>query len=115
LNFSPIEATPEERARLRREIEQWSREEAAEEFQPLPGESLAEFFAAREEYLQALETFGPQFPPRPSEAWQMVQGQVVPGQGRAPPSLQTRQLKLPFDPAPGPMPEVPDQHPPSDP
>lgn len=92
LDFDPIEATPEEKARLHREIAKWTREEAAEEFRPLPGESLSEFFAARERYLQSLDTFGPLFPRQPGAAWQIVQGR-----GRARPCRQPHQLTLPFD------------------
>jgi len=72
LNFSPIEFTPEEREHLRREILQWTLEEAAEEFHPLPGETLTEFFAARAAYLHEIATFGPLFSLQPSAAWEIV-------------------------------------------
>ena len=91
LDFDPIEATPAEKARLRREIDRWTREEAAEDFRPLPGETLTEFFAARDRYLQELETFGPLFPRVPGAAWQMVQGH------RRPRPAPPQQLTLPFD------------------
>ena len=94
LDFNPIEMTPAERERSRRQSAQWTREEAEEDFHQLPGESLREFFKAREAYLDSLDTFGPLFPKeqKVSEAWQMVQGQ-----GRAPPAQSPRQLTLPFD------------------
>ena len=94
LDFNPIEATPEERERLRAIALEWMLEEAAEEFQPLPGETCAEFWEARRQHLQDLETFGPLFPQEPSEAWKMVQGLR---QGRAPPPKPPRQLTLPLD------------------
>ena len=88
LNFSPIEFTPEEREQLRKEILKWTLEEAAEEFHPLPGESITEFFEARAAYLHEIKTFGPLFFPQPSAAWEIVQGR-----GRPPPP----QLALPFE------------------
>lgn len=94
-DFHPIEATPEESQRQRREIARWTREEAEEGFHPLPGEPMSEFYAARELYLQELETFGPLFPREPCEAWQMVQG-------RSRALRSARQLTLPFEgPQPG--------------
>lgn len=95
LDFNPIEATPEEQERLRSIAVEWMLEEAAEEFHQLPGETAAEFWAARQQHLQDLETFGPLFPREPSEAWKMVQG-LRQGQGRAPP-LKARQLTLLLD------------------
>ena len=91
LDFNPTEFTPEEKARLAREIAKWTIEEEMEEFQKLPCETVAEFLAARELHLIGLEAFGTNFKrePKPSEAWQIVNGQ-----GRAPP--QPRQLVLPF-------------------
>lgn len=96
LDFNPIEATPDERERLRAIALRWRLEEAAEEFHQLPGETFAEFWEARQQHLQDLETFGPLFPPEPSEAWKMVQG-LREGQGRAPPRQAPRQLSLSFD------------------
>lgn len=92
LDFNPTELTEEERARLRRNIDRWTIEEEREEFHQLPGETVAEFLAARDLYLSSLEAFGPNFKRehKPSEAWQIVHGE-----GRAPP--QSRQLQLPFD------------------
>ena len=92
LDFHPIEATPEERERWRREIAAWTREEACEEFRQLPGETLSEFFQARELYLQSLDTFGPLFPREPGEAWKIVQGVR-----RTLRTKQPHQLTLPFD------------------
>ena len=91
LDFNPIEATPEERERMRRIAAQWTREEAEEDFKRLPGESLAEFLEERDRYLRDLEAFGPAMPRPPSVAWQMVQGQ------RRPPPAPPRQLKLSFE------------------
>ena len=96
LDFNPIEATPEEQERLRAIALRWRLEEAAEEFHQLPGETSAEFWAARQQHLQDLETFGLLFPPEPSEAWRMVQG-LRREQGRAPPSKPPLQLSLPWD------------------
>lgn len=90
-DFNPIEATPEESERQRREIARWTREEAEEGFHQLPGETMSEFYAARERYLQELDTFGPLFPRPPCEAWQMVQERSRPPPVRAP-----RQLLLPL-------------------
>ena len=84
LNSNPIEATPEENERLRREIARWTREEAETDFHQLSGETMAEFYAAREGYLQKLDTFGPLFPRPPCEAWQMVQERHRPPLARAP-------------------------------
>lgn len=92
LDFDPIEATPEERDRLRRELAFWTREEAAEDFEQLPGETLSEYFRRREIYLESLDTFGPAFPRQPCDAWQMVHGQQ-----RQPPVKRPAQLTLPFD------------------
>lgn len=61
-------------------------------FQRFPGETLAEFLQARENYLRDMETFGPLFPREPSEAWQIVQGLR-----RAAAPKQPRQLILPFE------------------
>lgn len=90
-NFNPIEATPEESERQQREIALWTRQELEEDFHQLPGETMSEFYAARERYLQELDTFGPLFPREPCEAWQMVQGR-----NRAPPARAPRQLTLPL-------------------
>lgn len=90
-DFNPIEATPEEQERSRRLAAQWMREEAAEDFHQLPGETMSEFYAARELYLQELETFGPLFPREPCEAWQMMQER-----SRPPPTKTPRQLTLPL-------------------
>ena len=90
-DFNPIEATPEELERSRRLMAQWAREEAEADFHPLPGETMSEFYAARERYLQELETFGPLFPREPCEAWQMVRGS-----SRAPPAKPPRQVTLRF-------------------
>jgi hypothetical protein len=88
-DFNPIEAKPEESERQRREIARWTREEAKEDFYQLPGETMSEFYAAREEYLQELDTFGPLFPRPPCAAWQMVRERSRPPPARAP-----RQLTL---------------------
>jgi hypothetical protein len=95
LNFNPVSLTPEESERLRCALRWEVEQEALEEFQPLPGETMSEFLAAREAYQQALETFGPNFPRQPCQAWQMVQGV---GQGKARPLAVKRpqQLTLPF-------------------
>ncbi len=95
-DFHPIEATPEERERSRRLALQWTLEEAAEDFHQLPGETMTEFTTARAEYLQALETFGPDFPRPPCAAWQIVQGE------RRPPRA-AHQMTLPFE-GPRPIP-----------
>lgn len=95
-DFNPIEATPEECERSRRLALQWTLEEAAEDFHPLPGETMTEFTTARAEYLRQIETFGPDFPPQPCAAWQIVQGERRPTQ-------RAHQLALPFEgPCPGP-------------
>ena len=77
---------------MRRIIDQWTIEEEMEDFKKLPCETVAEYLAAREAHRSQLEAFGLDFKrePKPSEAWQIVNGQV-----RAPP--QPRQLALPFD------------------
>ena len=92
LDFNPTEYTPEERARMRRIIDQWTIEEEMDEFRKLPCETVAEYLAARVAHQSQLEAFGPEFKrePKISEAWKIVNGQ-----GRAPP--QPRQLTLPFD------------------
>lgn len=92
LDFRPLEATAEERERMRRLIAQWTLEEAEEDFKQLPGESLAEFMEARAQHLREIEAFGPQFPKEPSEAWQLVQGLR-----QVPRDYTPRQLGLPFD------------------
>jgi hypothetical protein len=92
-DFNPIEATPEESERQRREIVLWTREEAEEGFHPLPGEPMSEFYAARELYLQELDTFGPLFPREPCEAWQIVQGQRHPFR-----IIRAKALKIPTAP-----------------
>ena len=98
LDFNPTQYTPEERARMRRIIDQWTIEEEMDEFQKLPCETVAEYLAAREAHRSQLEAFGPEFKrePKISEAWQRVNGK-----SRAPP--QPRQLSLPFD---GPKPAL---------
>ena len=92
LDFNPIEMTDEERARSRRQIDQWTIEEEMDEFKKLPFETVAEYLAAREIHLMSLEAFGPNFKrePKASEAWQIVHGE-----SRALP--QPRQLVLKFD------------------
>ncbi len=90
LDFNPIEATPEERACMKRLIDQWTREEAEEDFTRLPGETLEEYLRERDLYLRDLEAFGPVMPKEPSVAWQMVQG-------KRPLRQQPRQLLLPFE------------------
>ena len=91
LDFNPTEYTPEERARMRRIIDQWTIEEEMEEFQKLPCETVAEFLAAREIHLMQLEAFGVDFKrePKPSEAWKIVNGQ-----GRAPPQPRPIDLEI---------------------
>lgn len=98
LDFNPIEFSSAERARFLREVAAWSREEEIEDFQQLPGETLREFFAARELHLMSFDTFGPNFSraPKTSEAWLMLNGQH-PEKGRAPPTIASVQLTLPFD------------------
>jgi hypothetical protein len=92
LNFNPIELTPQESERLRRALAFEAEQEALEEFERLPGETWAEYFAARDLYLQSLETFGVPFPRPPCGAWQMVQGK-----GGQPPAKPAVQLTLRFD------------------
>lgn len=92
LDFNPIEATPEEREKMRRLALQWTLEEEAEDFKRLPGETLEEFFAARDAHLSAIELFGVAMPREPCEAWKMINGQS------RPPPRQPRQLPLPFEP-----------------
>lgn len=92
MNFNPIEATLEQSERLRRIALQWTLEEEAEEFRQLPGEPLGEFLEAREAHLRNIELFGPLFPPKTSEAWEIVQGLR-----RTMPKREPRQLELPFD------------------
>ena len=89
LNFNPIEATQEEREKMRRLSLQWTLEEEEEDFQRLPFETLEEFSAARDAHLQTIEAFGVIQRP-PSIAWEMMNGQ-------RPPRRQPRQLPLPFD------------------
>lgn len=74
LDFNSTEYTPEERARMRRIIDQWTIEEEMDEFHQLLGETVAEYLAAREAHRSQLEAFGPEFKrePKPSEAWQIV-------------------------------------------
>lgn len=62
LGLNPIEFSPEERARFLREVAAWTREEEAEDFHQLPGESLSEFLRARDAHLDSFDTFGPLFP-----------------------------------------------------
>ncbi len=92
LDFNPAELTPEEKARFQRYADKWTIEEEMEDFKKLPFETLAEFMNEREIHLRQLEAFGPEFKrePKPSEAWQIVNGQV-----RAPPS--PRQMVLKFE------------------
>lgn len=97
LNFNPLTLTPAESERLRRELAFWDEQEALEEFRPLPGETMQEFYAAREIYRHDRATFGPLFPqpPRePCQAWQMVQGKE---NGPAVKTKRPVQLTLPFD------------------
>jgi hypothetical protein len=95
LNFNPIELTPQERDRLRRALAFEAEQEALEEFQQLPGETMSEFYAARDLYLQSLEIFGQPFPRRACQAWQMVQGAASPQE--TPPTRHPLQLTLPFN------------------
>lgn len=100
LDFNPIEFSPEERARFRRQIDRWTIEEQMDEFQKLPCETLAEYMEARDAHLSQLEAFGPDFKsePKVSEAWLMLNGQH-PERGRAPPMIAPIiQLTLTFDP-----------------
>ena len=95
LDFNPTEYTPEERARMRRIIDQWTIEEEMEDFKRLPFETLSEFLHEREIHLMQLEAFGPDFKrePKISEAWKLLNNG-----GRAPPAPdQPRQLTLPFE------------------
>jgi hypothetical protein len=91
LIFNPTEATPEERERTRLLMLQWTLEEAAEDFQQLPGETTAEFLEARRAHLQDIETCGPLFKPKESEARQIIEGRY-----RPPPPKGPQQLKLSF-------------------
>ena len=91
LDFNPIEATPEERERIRRIALEWTREEAEEDFTRLPGETLEEYLRERDLYVNGVVAFGGGMPKEPSVAWQMVQGRC------RPPLPAPRQLKLPFD------------------
>ena len=77
LDFNPIELTDRERARLRRDIDAWTREEQTEDFEQLPGESLSDFFRARDAYLSSLDAFGPTFPrlSKASEAARIMRGE----------------------------------------
>ena len=89
LDFNTIEATPEQREIFRRLALQWTLEEEEEDFKRLPGETLEEFWAARDAHLRTIEAFGVTEKP-PSVAWEMMNGQ-------RPPPRQPRQLPLPFD------------------
>ena len=91
LDFNPIEATPEERERIKRVVDEWTREEAEEDFQRLPGETLEEYLRERDLYVRSVVAFGEGMPREPSVAWLMVQGKC-----RPPPT--PRQLKLPYCP-----------------
>ena len=72
-------------------MDEWTCEEAEEDFQRLPVETLEEFLRERDLYVRSVVAFGEGMPKEPSLAWQMVQGKC-----RIPPS-QPRQLKLPLD------------------
>lgn len=89
LDFNPIEATPEERERMRRLTAQWTLEEEADDFRQLPGETLDEFLSARSAHLRTIEALGVLQRPQ-SIAWEMIHGQ-------RPPARPPRQLPLPFE------------------
>ena len=77
IDFNPLEMTEEERKRSKRIIDGWTREEAAQDYEQLPGETQAEFSRARDAYLDSVEALGPTFPKETkiSEAWRILHGQ----------------------------------------